>query len=236
MSSEKNRDLSTCPFSPCWYRETDSRLWSPGGTPNPSRFSSSCWWAISPPLLAEHQPALRGISADAPDLVRLLGPAGGERRPRRLSRLSRRAACSAHAPGQRPARRRALPMRRYGADLIILWPGLYYVLPRDMIEDVEDARATLEFSLVLSLWFVAFGFGGALVAYTTGSSMSAGLVCFFGGMPLAICCMFRPSRRPRNMKSISGAPSSSTGSTCSPVTGCRFRPPLRRRGPSGVSS
>ncbi|WP_062434427.1 hypothetical protein [Herbidospora daliensis] len=77
------------------------------------------------------------------------------------------------------------PMRRYGADLIIVWPRLYYVLPRDMIADVEDARATLEFSLVLSLWFVAFGVGGPLVAYTTGSSMSAGLLCFFGGMPLA---------------------------------------------------
>ncbi|GLX93584.1 hypothetical protein [Herbidospora sp. NBRC 101105] len=77
------------------------------------------------------------------------------------------------------------PMRRYGADLIIVWSRLYYVLPRDMIDDVEDARATLEFSLVLSLWFAAFGFGGPLVAYTTGSSMSVGFLCFFGGIPLA---------------------------------------------------
>jgi hypothetical protein len=48
---------------------------------------------------------------------------------------------------------------RYGADAIVIWPRLYHLLPREFVDDLEDARASVEFLLVISLWFVLAGAG-----------------------------------------------------------------------------
>lgn len=64
------------------------------------------------------------------------------------------------------------PYSRYGADSIILWPRLSHVVERQVLDDVEDARALLEFLLVISLWFATAGIAGG------------GLVLGLGGSPL----------------------------------------------------
>jgi hypothetical protein len=64
------------------------------------------------------------------------------------------------------------PEQRYGAEMILIWPRLYQVLPREAIDDVESARSTMEFLLVLSLWFGGFGVGAPL------------MIVFFEGDPL----------------------------------------------------
>ncbi|WP_329000524.1 hypothetical protein OHA18_39565 [Kribbella sp. NBC_00709] len=70
-----------------------------------------------------------------------------------------------------PARHEVLPTRlgnilrtaerygyaRYGADIIVMWPRLYHLLPESVQRDVEDRRATVEFLLVTSLFWGLFG-------------------------------------------------------------------------------
>lgn len=66
------------------------------------------------------------------------------------------------------------PYSRYGADSIILWPRLSHVVERQVLDDVEDARALLEFLLVISLWFATAGLaGGSLVLGLGGSPVLA---------------------------------------------------------------
>jgi hypothetical protein len=59
------------------------------------------------------------------------------------------------------------PFDRYGVNTIILWPRLYHLLPREFVDDVEDARATLEFLLVISLWFAVAGSGSLILLATS---------------------------------------------------------------------
>jgi hypothetical protein len=70
---------------------------------------------------------------------------------------------------------------RYGADTIVVWPRLYHLLERDVVDDVEDARASLEFLLVVSLWFVMAGWGGAIFLAFAGDSMALAIVWSLGG-------------------------------------------------------
>ena len=62
------------------------------------------------------------------------------------------------------------PYYRYGADSIVLWPRLYHILPREFVDDVEEARASLEFLLVISLWFVVTGAGALVLLIASHSS------------------------------------------------------------------
>jgi hypothetical protein len=64
------------------------------------------------------------------------------------------------------------PLYRYGADEILLWPRIYHVLPRELLSDIEDARASLEFLLVVSLWCVGFAIGNPVVAVLDHGSAS----------------------------------------------------------------
>lgn len=72
--------------------------------------------------------------------------------------------------------------RRYEADTILLWPRLYHVMPREFVDDVEDARATLEFLLVISLWCTTFGLANVVIAALVGSSMPVAFVCLGFGL------------------------------------------------------
>ncbi|MEV4343500.1 hypothetical protein AB0J83_03335 [Actinoplanes sp. NPDC049596] len=73
------------------------------------------------------------------------------------------------------------PAQRYDADLILVWPRLLHILPRESVQDVEEARGTLEFVLVLSLWFVGFAtLAPAMLLLTKGSGIVA-LICFAAG-------------------------------------------------------
>lgn len=67
---------------------------------------------------------------------------------------------------------------RYRADLIVQWPRLYQVLPRETIQDVEDARATLEFLLVISLWWGAFSILAPFWSIRLGGAPAITLVSF----------------------------------------------------------
>ncbi|MEV4833501.1 hypothetical protein AB0K05_03205 [Nonomuraea sp. NPDC049486] len=69
----------------------------------------------------------------------------------------------------------AYPIQRYGAGLVTLWPRLYHVLPREIQNDVENARATMEFLLVLSLWFCGFGVMNPFIAWFLDTSMPLAL-------------------------------------------------------------
>ncbi|WP_204038683.1 hypothetical protein [Acrocarpospora phusangensis] len=77
------------------------------------------------------------------------------------------------------------PLRRYGISLIMIWPRLHKILPRETAEDVEDARATMEFLLVLCLWLVGFALLNPLVAMALGTSLPISLLCFALGLLLA---------------------------------------------------
>lgn len=77
------------------------------------------------------------------------------------------------------------PLYRYNADLILIWPRLLQVMPRQAVQDVEEARATLEFLLVLSLWFVGFAMLAPAVAVISGGSAAVALVCFAVGLGAA---------------------------------------------------
>lgn len=68
------------------------------------------------------------------------------------------------------------PLHRYGAETIIVWPRLYHLLDRQVVEDVEDARASLEFLLVVSLWFLFAGLGGAIALNAHGDPILIALV------------------------------------------------------------
>jgi hypothetical protein len=74
------------------------------------------------------------------------------------------------------------PYYRYGADTIVVWPRLYHLLDRQVVDDVEDSRATLEFLLVVSLWFALAGAGGGCVLLATGSSAAWAVVWFLGSV------------------------------------------------------
>jgi hypothetical protein len=73
------------------------------------------------------------------------------------------------------------PEQRYGAEMILIWPRLYQVLPREAADDVEGARSTMEFLLVLSLWFVTVATGAPLVAILMHDTPVVALVCFAVG-------------------------------------------------------
>ncbi|WP_329086528.1 hypothetical protein [Streptosporangium sp. NBC_01469] len=77
------------------------------------------------------------------------------------------------------------PIRRYGISLITVWPRLHKVLPRETAEDVEDARATMEFLLVLCLWLVAFAALNPVLAVLLGTSMPLSILLFALGLVLA---------------------------------------------------
>jgi len=72
--------------------------------------------------------------------------------------------------------------RHYEAETILLWSRLYHVMPREIVDDIEDARATLEFLLVISLWCVAFGLASVAIAPAVGASMPVALICVGFGL------------------------------------------------------
>jgi hypothetical protein len=73
------------------------------------------------------------------------------------------------------------PEQRYGAEMILIWPRLYQVLPRDAIDDVEGARSSMEFLLVLSLWFTAFATTAPLAVVLAKGAPLVAVICFVIG-------------------------------------------------------
>lgn len=70
---------------------------------------------------------------------------------------------------------------RFGLDTIIMWPRLVHVAPQQFLLDVDEARASLEFLLVLSLWFYTFGLLDLLILITTAAPTWLALCCFLTG-------------------------------------------------------
>ncbi|GAA1874374.1 hypothetical protein [Asanoa iriomotensis] len=74
------------------------------------------------------------------------------------------------------------PLDRYHADVILIWPRLQHVLPRERIDDVEEARSTLEFLLVVALWFAAFATLAPVGLYVTDGDVVVAGLCFVLGL------------------------------------------------------
>ena len=78
------------------------------------------------------------------------------------------------------------PFDRYGATSIFVWPRLYALLPDREVTLVAQARASLEFLLVLSALATAFGIlaAGYLLAVT--APVWLFLLCAWGGLGIAV--------------------------------------------------
>lgn len=73
-------------------------------------------------------------------------------------------------------------LRRYEAETILLWPRLTHVLPRETLNDIAEARATLEFLLVLSLWCAGFALANPVMAMAFGASPAIAALLFACGL------------------------------------------------------
>jgi hypothetical protein len=71
---------------------------------------------------------------------------------------------------------------RFGAETIVLWPRIVHVAPQQFLVDVDDARASLEFLLVLSFLLSTFGLIELPVLLLLGSPSWLVLACFLGGI------------------------------------------------------
>lgn len=75
---------------------------------------------------------------------------------------------------------------RYGADAIIIWPRLYQLLPERFAKSVDDARAALEFLLVVSALSAVFAVFAGAYLLITGASWWIFLLCFWGSLAIAV--------------------------------------------------
>jgi hypothetical protein len=73
---------------------------------------------------------------------------------------------------------------RYRADLILIWPRLAQVMPSQYVADVEEARATLEFLLVVALWCTTSAWLNLGILALTGAPTWLLALCFVGGIAL----------------------------------------------------
>jgi hypothetical protein len=75
---------------------------------------------------------------------------------------------------------------RYDAPFLTLWSRLYLVLPLEVQANIEWARGRMEFLLVVSAWGVAFAWLTLVLAYAFASAEVVVVICFLGGMTLAV--------------------------------------------------
>jgi hypothetical protein len=75
---------------------------------------------------------------------------------------------------------------RYRADAIIVWPRLYHLFPERFVKSVDDARAALEFLLVVSVLSVIFAVFAGSYLLIVGASWWVFLLCFWGSLALAV--------------------------------------------------
>jgi hypothetical protein len=76
------------------------------------------------------------------------------------------------------------PRYRYDANEILLWPRIYHILPRELLADIQDARASLDFLLVVSLWCVGFAVGNPIAALLGHGSLTVAACTFTAGLLL----------------------------------------------------
>jgi hypothetical protein len=74
------------------------------------------------------------------------------------------------------------PKHRYGADTILLWPRMSHVIPREHLNDIEEARASLEFILVVALWCYSFGIASLVLLTLFGSDPMLAALLFTAGV------------------------------------------------------
>jgi len=78
------------------------------------------------------------------------------------------------------------PDDRYDAPLFAVWSRLWFVLPREIQENVEWARSRMELLLVVSAWAAAFAWLGLALAVVVASAGAIAVGGFVGGMVLAV--------------------------------------------------
>jgi hypothetical protein len=74
---------------------------------------------------------------------------------------------------------------RYNADLFLLWPRLYRAFPDAFARNLEEARARMEFLLVVSAWSGAFGICTLISLISINAPAWLTAACFVTGMGLA---------------------------------------------------
>jgi hypothetical protein len=77
------------------------------------------------------------------------------------------------------------PLERYGSDAIFLWPRIAHVVPREVVQELDDAQATLEFLLVLTMWLMLFAVGNLAMLSYAGASAVLLALCFLGPLTVA---------------------------------------------------
>lgn len=73
------------------------------------------------------------------------------------------------------------PLDRYNAEGILVWTRLFPVIPPAFSGNVQDARARLEFLLVIALWFIGFGCLSAALLLLVGRPGLLATACFAVG-------------------------------------------------------
>jgi hypothetical protein len=82
------------------------------------------------------------------------------------------------------------PVYRYSADSVLLWPRLHHLLPEHFRRDVADARASLEFLLVISALSTVFSVATGIYLLARGAAWFTFLACFWGGITVAFGTYF----------------------------------------------
>jgi hypothetical protein len=75
---------------------------------------------------------------------------------------------------------------RYRADAIMVWPRLYHLFPDRFVRSVDEARATLEFLLVVSALSTIFAIFSGVYLLIIGASWWVFLLCFWGSLAIAV--------------------------------------------------
>jgi hypothetical protein len=77
------------------------------------------------------------------------------------------------------------PRYRYQADAVLLWPRLTHLVPERFNQILSDARAQVEFLLVISTLSTVFALVAGVYLLVVGASWWIFLACFWGGLFLA---------------------------------------------------
>lgn len=74
------------------------------------------------------------------------------------------------------------PFDRYGVDGPVVWPRLFPLLPEKVVESTAQARADMEFSLVISFLAISFALLSFTLVLVLDANLWLGAGCYVGGL------------------------------------------------------
>jgi hypothetical protein len=75
--------------------------------------------------------------------------------------------------------------QRYDMDAVLLWPRIYAVLPENFIKTFDQAKASLDFMLIISSLSALFAFISGVFLLVVGGDLWLLLLCALGGLVVA---------------------------------------------------